>query len=138
MTLGALLTGFWGDHYAGLTIVFSVLFSLSTSQVLTAALGFILTVPIYILVAVLFAVYVPELFPTEFRLRGVGISNAVGRTASIIVPLFVGPILAQHGVSGVLALMSATLLLMMVVVGWLGVEPDRKVEKLASLRLDSA
>jgi putative MFS transporter len=113
---------------AGLTIVFSVLFLLSTDPVLVAGLGFLLTGPIYILVAVLFAVYVPELFPTEIRLRGVGICNAVGRSASIIVPLFVGPIFAQYGVSGVLMLMGAALLLMIVVVGWLGVEPERKAE----------
>jgi putative MFS transporter len=114
---------------AGLTIVFSVLFLLSTDPVLVAVLGFLLTVPIYILVAVLFAVYVPELFPTEIRLRGVGICNAAGRSASIVVPLFVGPIFARYGVSGVLVLMGAALLLMIIVVGWLGVEPERKVER---------
>jgi putative MFS transporter len=78
-----------------------------------------------VLVAALFAVYVPELFPTEFRLRGVGICNAAGRSASIIVPLYVGPVFVQYGVGGVLTMMSAALLVMIIVVASLGVEPDR-------------
>lgn len=109
-----------------ITIVLSVMFALSTSSVLTAVFGFLLTIPIYVLVAALFAVYVPELFPTEFRLRGVGICNAAGRSASIVVPLFVGPVFTQYGVGGVLAMMGAALLIMILVVASLGVEPERK------------
>jgi MFS transporter, putative metabolite:H+ symporter len=99
---------------------------LSDNSFLTAAIGFLLTIPIYVLVAALFAVYVPELFPTEFRLRGVGICNAAGRSASIIVPLFVGPVFAHYGVSGVLSIMGVALLIMIGVVASLGVEPGRK------------
>lgn len=111
---------------AVIAIVLSVMFALSTSSVLTAAFGFLLTIPIYVLVAALFAVYVPELFPTEFRLRGVGLCNAAGRSASIVVPLFVGPIFTQYGVGGVLAMMGVALLIMILVVASLGVEPERK------------
>ena len=111
---------------AAITIVLSVIFSLSTSTLLTAALGFLLTIPIYVLVAALFAVYVPELFPTEFRLRGVGICNAAGRSASIIVPLFVAPTFTQYGVGGVLTMMVVALLAMIIVVASLGEEPERE------------
>lgn len=111
---------------AATTIALSVIFSLSSNTLLTAALGFLLTIPIYVLVAVLFAVYVPELFPTQFRLRGVGICNAAGRSASIIVPLFVAPIFGSYGVGGVLTMMVAALLAMMIVVVSLGEEPERK------------
>jgi putative MFS transporter len=111
---------------AAIAILLCVAFSLSDSSFLTAAIGFLLTIPIYVLVAALFAVYVPELFPTEFRLRGVGICNAAGRSASIIVPLFVGPVFAHYGVSGVLSIMGVALLIMIGVVASLGVEPGRK------------
>jgi putative MFS transporter len=84
--------------------------------------GFLLTIPIYLLVAVLFAIYIPELFPTALRLRGVGICNAVGRSASIIVPLLIGPLIANLGIAGVLAVMSSALLAMCVVVIALGTE----------------
>jgi MFS transporter, putative metabolite:H+ symporter len=85
-------------------------------------IGFLLTIPIYTLVAVLFAVYVPELFPTALRLRGVGICNAVGRSASIIVPLLIGPLFAKLGIPGVLTAMSSALLAMCLVVVALGTE----------------
>lgn len=111
---------------AAIAILLCVAFSLSDNSFLTAAIGFLLTIPIYVLVAALFAVYVPELFPTEFRLRGVGICNAAGRSASIVVPLFVGPVFAHDGVSGVLAIMGVALLIMIGVVASLGVEPGRK------------
>ena len=111
---------------AASAILLCAAFSLSDSSFLTAAIGFLLTIPIYVLVAALFAVYVPELFPTEFRLRGVGICNAAGRSASIVVPLFVGPVFAHYGVSGVLSIMGVALLIMIGVVASLGVEPGRK------------
>ncbi|WP_213737877.1 MFS transporter [Bradyrhizobium sp. dw_411] len=111
---------------AASAILLCVAFSLSDNSLLTAAIGFLLTIPIYVLVAALFAVYIPELFPTEFRLRGVGICNAAGRSASIIVPLFVGPVFAHYGVSGVLSIMGVALLIMIGVVASLGVEPGRK------------
>jgi MFS transporter, putative metabolite:H+ symporter len=111
---------------AASAILLCAAFALSDNSFLTAAIGFLLTIPIYVLVAALFAVYVPELFPTEFRLRGVGICNAAGRSASIIVPLFVGPVFAHYGVSGVLAIMGVALLIMIGVVASLGIEPGRK------------
>ena len=105
-------------------ILLSFAFSLSTNGTLTAVIGFLLTIPIYVLVAVLFAVYVPELFPTVVRLRGVGISNAAGRSASIIVPLLVVPIFRDYGVAGVLLMMAAALSVLIFVIATLGVEPS--------------
>ena len=95
-------------------------------------IGFLLTIPIYLLVAVLFAVYIPELFPTALRLRGVGICNAVGRSASIIVPLLIGPLFANLGIAGVLAAMSGALLAMCVVVIALGAETQAQSLSLAT------
>ena len=105
-----------------LAILLSVAFVFSGTSPVMPIIGFLLTIPIYILVAVLFAVYVPELFPTALRLRGVGICNAVGRSASIIVPLLVVPLFANFGIPGVLTATSSALLAMCVVVGALGTE----------------
>lgn len=129
-TMGAVSADLFGRKRtiigaATIAILLCVAFTLSRDIVLTAAIGFLLTIPIYILVAALFAVYVPELFPTEFRLRGVGICNAAGRSASIIVPLFIGPIFNQYGVAGVLVVMGVALITMIVVVAALGIEPER-------------
>jgi MFS transporter, putative metabolite:H+ symporter len=125
--LGALAADYLGRKLtivaaSCLAVVLSVAFVLSGTSPVMPIIGFLLTIPIYLLVAVLFAVYIPELFPTALRLRGVGICNAVGRSASIIVPLLIGPLFANLGMLGVLAAMSIALLVMCVVVVALGTE----------------
>jgi len=112
-----------------LAVVLSVAFVLSGTSPVMPIIGFLLTIPIYLLVAVLFAIYIPELFPTALRLRGVGICNAVGRSASIIVPLLIGPLFAKLGIPGVLTAMSSALLALCVVVVALGTET--RVQKLS-------
>src|SRR6201982_1548536 len=129
--IGAALGAFAADYLGRkrtilvvscLAIILSVAFVFSSTSPVVAVIGFFLTVPIYILMAVLFAVYVPELFPTALRLRGVGILHSVGRSASIIVPLLVVPLFANFGIPGVLTATSSALLAMCVVVGALGTE----------------
>jgi putative MFS transporter len=132
--LGALAADYLGRKLTIVTvsclaIVLSVAFALSGTSPVMPVIGFLLTIPIYLLVAVLFAIYIPELFPTALRLRGVGICNAVGRSASIIVPLLIGPLFANLGIAGVLAAMSSALLAMCVVVLALGTET--RVQKLS-------
>jgi len=85
--------------------------------------GLLLVIPIYVLVALLFAIYVPELFPTEVRLRASGICNTLGRGATIVTPFIVVALFGHYGVVGVLALMIGLLAVQIVVVAWLGVEP---------------
>jgi putative MFS transporter len=104
-------------------IVFGAIYPFVSNPVLLPIVGLLLTIPIYVLVALLFAVYVPELFPTEVRLRASGICNTLGRGATIVTPFIVVALYAQHGIVGVLALMIGLLAIQIVVVAWLGVEP---------------
>jgi putative MFS transporter len=132
--LGALVADYLGRKLtiviaSCLAILLSAAFVSSGTSPVLPIIGFLLTIPIYILVAVLFAVYVPELFPTALRLRGVGICNAVGRSASIIVPLLIGPLFTNFGIPGVLTMMSSALLAMCVVVVALG--PETRIQKLS-------
>jgi MFS transporter, putative metabolite:H+ symporter len=125
--LGALAADYLGRKLtivavSGLAMVLSVAFVLSATSPVMPIVGFLLTIPIYLLVAVLFAVYIPELFPTALRLRGVGICNAVGRSASILVPLLIGPLFAKLGIPGVLTVMGSALFAMCIVVVALGTE----------------
>ena len=62
---------------------------------------------IYVLVAVLFAIYIPELFPTEIRMRASGICNTFGRGATILTPFIVVALFRSYGVGGVLAFIAA-------------------------------
>jgi putative MFS transporter len=80
-------------------------------------------VPIYVLVALLFGVYIPELFPTEVRLRASGITNMFGRGAAVVVAPIVVALFNANGVGGVLAFMIALTVVQIVVVAALGIEP---------------
>jgi putative MFS transporter len=93
--------------------------------------GFLLVIPIYVLVTILFAIYIPELFPTEVRLRASGICNTFGRGATILTPFVVVALFRAYGIGGVLCLMIALLIIEVLVVLLLGVEPkNRRLEEI--------
>jgi putative MFS transporter len=95
--------------------------------------GFSLIVPIYVLVALLFAIYIPELFPTEVRLRASGICNTFGRGAIIFTSFIVVALFRSHGVGGVLVFMIGLLIVEILVVLTFGVEPKkRRLEEIES------
>lgn len=126
--IGALTADAWGRKPTIIgaslaAILFGAIYPFVSSPMLLPIVGLLLTIPIYVLVALLFAVYVPELFPTAVRLRASGVCNTLGRGATIVTPFIVVALFAQHGIVGVLAMMIGLLAIQIVVVAWLGVEP---------------
>jgi putative MFS transporter len=96
--------------------------------------GVALVIPIYVLVAMLFGIYVPELFPTEIRLRASGICNTFGRGATIATPFVVVWLFGHHGVTGALAFMIALLILQIIAVAGWGIETrGRALEEILPL-----
>lgn len=67
-----------------------------------ALIGLALVTSIYTLVTLGIYAYVPELFPTEYRLRGTGVAGVCGRAASIITPYLAIYLFDNYGVRGVL------------------------------------
>jgi len=136
--IGALTVDRWGRRRtlvgaALLSILFGAIYPFVHDPVLLPLAGLALTVPIYVLVAVLFGVYIPELFPTEVRLRASGICNTFGRGATVLTPFAVVPLFTSYGVGGVLALMIGLLALLIAAVLLLGVEPSgRRLEEVAA------
>jgi putative MFS transporter len=126
--IGAFTADYWGRKPtivgASLaTIAIGSFYPFIASPAILMLVGFSLIVPIYVLVALLFAIYIPELFPTEVRLRAAGICNTFGRGAIIFTPFVVVALFRAHGVGGVLAFMIALLIVEIIVVLTLGVEP---------------
>jgi MFS transporter, putative metabolite:H+ symporter len=114
-----------------ISVVLGIIYPMISDPVLLPAVGFALTVPIYVLVAVLFGIYVPELFPTEVRLRASGIVNTLGRGATIVTPFLVVMLFEARGVAGVMSLMVGLLAVQIVTVWALGIEPrHRSLEEL--------
>ena len=114
-------------------IVFGGIYPFMRDPVLLPLVGFLLVVSIYVLVAMLFAIYIPELFPTDLRMRAAGLCNTVGRTATIFTPFLVVLLLRKYGVAGVTCLMIGMLIVQIVVVHFFGLEPRRRrLEELES------
>jgi putative MFS transporter len=129
--IGALTADRWGRKPTLIgasvaAIVFGAIYPFVTDPVVLPLVGFALTVPMYVLVALLFGIYIPELFPTEVRLRASGICNTFGRGATIVTPFLVVKLFTDYGVVGVLALMIGLLFVLIVAVMVLGIEPRRR------------
>src|SRR3981081_1049141 len=134
--IGALTADHWGRKptiigASLISVVLGIIYPLISDPVMLPAVGFALTVPIYVLVALLFGIYIPELFPTEVRLRASGIVNTLGRGATIVTPFLVVMLFEARGVAGVMSLMVGLLLVQIVTVWTLGIEPrHRSLEEL--------
>jgi putative MFS transporter len=139
--LGAFTADSWGRKptivgASLLTIVIGSFYPFIKNPAILMVVGFSLIVPIYVLVALLFAIYIPEQFPTEVRLRASGICNTFGRGAIIFTPFIVVALFRSHGVGGVLLFMIALLIVQIFVVLALGVEPKKR--RLEEIELDAA
>jgi putative MFS transporter len=86
------------------------------------AVGFCLFIGIYVILAVGFALHVPELFRTEFRLRGAAVCSTAGRIATASVQYVVIWLFAIGGLTGVVSLLVSLLLLQAVVFAVFGIE----------------
>lgn len=129
--IGAFTSDSWGRKptiigASLLTILVGGLYPYIKDPVALVISGLILIIPIYVLVTLLFAIYIPELFPTEVRLRASGICNTFGRGATIVTPFIVVALFRSYGVGGVLWLMIGLLIGQIIVVLVLGVEPKRR------------
>ncbi|WP_245331685.1 MFS transporter [Bradyrhizobium sp. NAS80.1] len=71
--------------------------------------GFCLVSAIYVMLATGFAMHVPELFPTRYRLRGTAICATAGRIATALVQFAVVAIFAWQGLLGVLGTLAGIL-----------------------------
>ena len=109
-----------------LTIVIGSIYPFVHDPAVLLSVGFLLMIPIYVLVAVLFAIYIPELFPTEVRMRASGICNTFGRGATILTPFIVVALFRAYQVVGVVGFLIALLMVQIFVVYKFGVEPRKK------------
>jgi MFS transporter, putative metabolite:H+ symporter len=109
-----------------LTIVIGSIYAFTKHPAVLQIVGFLLMIPIYVLVTLLFAVYIPELFPTEVRMRASGICNTFGRGATILTPFIVITLFRSYGVGGVVGFLVGLLVMQILVVLLFGVEPKRR------------
>ncbi|QDM19055.1 MFS transporter [Tardiphaga sp. vice278] len=136
--IGALTADRWGRKptiigSSLIAVVLGIIYPMISDPIMLPAVGFLLTIPIYVLVALLFGIYIPELFPTEVRLRASGIVNTLGRGATIVTPFLVVMLFEARGVAGVMSLMIGLLIVQIIAVAGFGIETrHRRLEELKS------
>lgn len=97
-------------------------YSLQSSMFMISLLGFFLITFVYMFVCFASAVYVPEIWPTEAKLRGSGLANAVGRVSGIAAPYAVAALLDGYGVSGVFVLLGCVAVIVAIAIATIGIE----------------
>ena len=101
-------------------------YSLQRSAEAIVIVGFILTVINYVFTCFACSVYVPELWPTEARMRGMGFANAVGRASAVFSPYGVAWLLSNYGSIAVFIGLGIILTVIAIIVSTLGVETRNK------------
>jgi putative MFS transporter len=102
---------------AGLLILlFGALYPNADGPVALAVTGFLLVSSIYLLTAIGLFLYVPEMFPTAYRLRGTGFAGMCARGASMLTPFMTVWLFEHFGLEGVLMMVGSVLALMMIAV----------------------
>ena len=101
-------------------------YSLQRTESMIVMVGFILTVVNYIFTCFSCSVYVPELWPTESRLRGMGLANAIGRVSAVVSPFGVAWLLSNFGATAVFVGLAVVLLVIAFIIATLGIETRHK------------
>ncbi len=90
------------------------------------AVGFLLCMCTYCWSACASAVYLPEPFPTQCRVRGTGLCNAVGRIAGIISPYWIAFFIAQENVTAVYLVSAGIAIAAVIITAIFGFETRNK------------
>jgi len=105
-----------------LILLFGALYPNAVSPIALTVTGFLLVTSIYVLTAIGLFLYVPELFPTAYRLRGTGFAGMCARAASMATPFLTVALFQRFGLEGVLAMVGTVLALMIVSILLLRIE----------------
>ena len=92
-------------------VVFGVAYPFMPDGAPLVIVGFLLVTSIYVMLATGFAMYVPELFPTRYRMRGTAICATAGRITTALVQFVVVAIFAWQGLAGVLLTLAGVLVI---------------------------
>ncbi|WP_409308030.1 MFS transporter [Pectobacterium sp. B1J-3] len=113
---------FMGVGLLLLIALLGYIYAQQSSMFMISLIGFFLITFVYMYVCYASAVYVPEIWPTEAKLRGSGLANAVGRVSGIAAPYAVAVLLDNYGVSGVFVLLGSVSVIVAMVIAVIGIE----------------
>lgn len=95
--------------------------------ILIVLVGFFMAAWTYYWSLICSSVYLPEPFPTQIRVRGAGMGNAIGRIGAIISPYWIAALLSSSfGASGVYIVNALICIAGAIIVGVLAIETTGK------------
>ncbi|MFT8310646.1 MAG: MFS transporter [Sporolactobacillus sp.] len=112
-----------------MTAVLGYIYAFQHQPIAIMTVGFLMTVCLYILMAVGLSIYVPELFSTQIRMRGNGTAQAVGRLFTIVTPYAVAWLLINQGVLSVFILIGIFLAIVAFLTVMWGPETKQQILK---------
>ncbi|MGY8632024.1 MFS transporter [Bradyrhizobium sp. 14AA] len=113
------------------TAVVGVIYPNVTSISAITICGFLLQASILLLIALGIGTYLPELFPTNYRLRGSGLAQFAGRVATIFTPFLVVALFESFGVGGVIYSIAGLYILLSITLVTFGIETkNRPLERI--------
>lgn len=132
---GNLIAAFLGDRLGrkwtliGVSVIMGatgVIYGAVVDPIQLVILGFTFVTLGNVLIALTIASYIPEMFPTEVRMRGSSLANAFGRAATILSPYLVAFLFAGYGENGVFVTSLILYALLALIVFLLGTETKLK------------
>lgn len=133
--IGSLLGMYIADRYPRkwTTVTFAVIsavlgyaYATQSDIRVLVVLGFLLITSMYCYNAIGFGTYASELFPTRLRLRGLGVTNTVGRFFTIFTPFLVVHILKNYQAKFVFLIITLIFLLAALCVAIWGIETRKQ------------
>ena len=146
-TLGALIAFAVGDRVdrrpsltvAGVcSLVFGVLFAQGAGMLWINVFGLLLLGSLFCFTTLSIAVYMPELFATEYRARGAGVAFTCARIGIVATPFPIVWAFDFGGLNAVTAMFSVFLVIALVALWLLGVETRAKPLEETAPKLDGA
>ena len=101
-------------------------YSGASSVTMATWMGVLLMTSFYFGSTMGFSTYVPEIFPTDVRLRGAGVGSAARPRPSIFAPQAVAVLFAFNGANGVVYTVIGMIVLQAILVAWFGIETTRR------------
>jgi putative MFS transporter len=106
--------------------VLALLYGFSSAPGAIMTFGFLFVMGGNLLIAIVLANYIPEMFPTSIRMAGSSFANAFGRAATIVSPYLIAYLFKHGGQSAVFWSSFAMYILMGASILLLGKETKRK------------
>lgn len=115
-----------GPSLIVMVAILGFIYANQTTETSILIVGTLMILVLYIYNSFSSAVYAPEIWPTEQKMRGLGIANSIGRVTAILSPYLVAWLLTDFGVVAVFVVLGVLLTACALILAVFGIETRGK------------